>query len=64
MWKLLLSLGKFHSCNMDCMYRVYNLTRKCLLVLKISQCVLNEKHLDLAPFLHWDLPLTVAGLGP
>lgn len=43
MWKLLLSLGKFHSCNMDCMYRVYRLTLKHLLFLKIPQCVLNEK---------------------
>lgn len=53
MWKLLLSLDNFHSHNMDCMYKVYSPTMKYLLVLKISQCFLNAKHLDLSSFLHW-----------
>lgn len=52
MWKLILSLGNFHSHNTDCMYKVYSPTMKYLLVLKISQCFLNVKHLDLCSFLH------------
>lgn len=58
MWKLPLRLGKFHLGNMDCVYRVYSLTTKHLLVLEISQCVLNANHLDLAAFLHWGLMLS------